>query len=617
MPSSDNKKNILTAILLFSLAFVFRLGYLFFLKKYYFFTDAPSSDVLYYQQWADEIARGNWIGHQVFWGMPLYPYFLAVIERLTLGHQEIIRLVHLILGSFNCVLVYYVSLILFSRRVAVLASILTASNFMLIYYDWLMTPVTLIVSLSLLIILALLHLNRDFSLKEWFILGLLIGLSMLADGKFFLFLAILVVVILKTSKNLSFPNACRPARQAFGGDNFRISSNKILICLLLGVTCIVFPVSLRNRIVAGSWILVSAQSGFSFYVGNNARSSGIFENLDFIRPTHAGQDEDQQIRAQQILKRKLNPTEVSDFWRDQAFSFIQNSPSKYFKLLKNKLYYFFLEHEGADDVDLLLQREWKDRFDLNSFSVICPLAILAIGLSFRFYPQTVFINLLIASQILFTLIFFVETKHRATILPFLMIYEAFAFCWLAEQVRLRRLKRVLIISFLVISFFIVFRPIKLSAARIDYLKFYKSGIVFEKQGRYEKAQEFYQQALKLRPWDTNLIYNLAHIFLLKGQTPKAVDYYKKILSVNPDQVDALFNLAYAYEKLDQPESALELYQKALTWQPESLDIHARLANIYRQQGMCEKAAMHYQKILERFPQMTDEINNLIQQCPKE
>ncbi len=571
MPSSDNKKNVLTAILLFSIAIIFRLVYSFFLKKYYFFYDAPASDVLYYQEWAHEIARGDWIGHQIFWGMPLYPYFLAVIERLTLGHQEIIRLIHLILGSLNCVLVYYVGLTLFSRRVAILASILMASNFMLIDYDWLMTPVTLIINLSLLIVLGLLHLKKDSPFKEWFILGLLIGLSMLADGKFFLFLVMLAGVL------------CWRFRKT-------AALQRILIGLFIGVVCIVLPVSLRNRIVGGSWILVSAQSGFSFYVGNNARSSGIFENLDFIRPTHAGQDEDQQIRAQQILKRKLNPLEVSNFWKDQAFSFIQNSPSKYFQLLKNKLYYFFLEHEGADDVDLLLQKEWKDRFDLNSFSVICPLALLAIGLNFRLYPQTVFLNLLIASQILFTLIFFVETKHRATILPFLMIYEAFAFCWLAEQVRQRRLKRVLIISSLIVLFFIIFRPIKLSAARIDYLKFYKSGIVFEKQGRYEKAQESYEQALKLRPGDTNLMYNLANIFLLKGQMREAVDYYKKVLSVNPDQVDALFNLAYAYEKLDQPESALELYEKALDRQPESLDIHARLANLCLQ------------------------FNNLIQQC---
>lgn len=563
MPSNDNKKNILLVIALFSLAFVFRLAYLFLLKKYYFFYDSPASDVLYYQEWAREIASGNWIGHQVFWGMPLYPYFLAVIERLTLGHQEIIRLIHLILGSLNCVLVYYLSLIIFPRRVAILASILTAANFLLIYYDTLTTPVTLIITLSLVIVLALLHLSQNSKRKEWFILGLLIGLSALADGKFFLFFAMLVGAL---------------------GWHFRkiVALQRVLTYLLLGFISVVFFVSFRNKVVGGSWILVSAQSGFSFYVGNNPTSTGLFENLGFIRPTHGGQDEDQQIKAQQIAKRKLSAAQVSNFWRDQAFSFITSSPIQYFQLLKNKFYYFFLEHEAADDIDLLLQKEWKGLFDLNSFSVIAPLAMLAMGLSLRLYPQTIFINLLIASQILFTLLFFVETKHRAGILPFLIIYEAYALYWLVEQVRKRRWKPLLIFSGLIVLFFIIFWPIKLGPERIHYLKFYKSGIVFEKQGRYEKAQESYEQALKLRPGDTNLIYNLANIFLLKGQTLDAIDYYKKVLSINPDQVDALFNLAYAYEKLNQPKSAMELYEKALALQPESPDIHARLANLCQQ-----------------------------------
>ena len=78
-----NKKEIISVILIFSLALLLRLAYVVFLKQNYFFYDNPSSDVSYYQEWAREIARVNWIGTKTFWGLPLYPYFLAALWPLA------------------------------------------------------------------------------------------------------------------------------------------------------------------------------------------------------------------------------------------------------------------------------------------------------------------------------------------------------------------------------------------------------------------------------------------------------------------------------------------------------------------------------------------------------
>ncbi len=637
MPLTESKKNILVGIFIFLLALALRLSYLFFLQHHYIFYNDPASDVLYYQEWAKEIARGDWIGHKVFLGMPLYPYFLAALYRLTLGNLFLLRLAHLILGSGNCVLVYLIARYTFSRRIAFIAAVFMATNFMMIYYDGLLMPVVLIVTLSLLIVWALLKMDQHSSLREWFFLGLLIGLSILSDGKFLIFFILfLIILFIRYHRTMQI--------------------YKIFLPLVLAVGMILFSVALRNRVVSGDWILVSAQSGFSFFVGNNPQANGIFENLDFIRPTHAGQDEDQQIRAEQILKRKLKPGEVSRFWMNQALRFIKESPVKYLSLLQDKLYFFFLEHEWAHDIDLLLQKEWKQRFDINSFSLICPFAFLGILLTFRAHPSLVFVNLFIVSQLLFTMMFFLTTKHRATILPFLMIYEAYTLDWLLRQIidlffdpakspcppiykkgrradavgisdwrfgilfstekvnKGKKFKRIVAIGGLLILFFMVFRPIEISRNVLDVLRFSRLGDFFQKKGEYEKSKEFYLKASRLNPNDTNLIYNFANTFLLNGQVKEAIEGYRKVLLLNPSQVDALYNLAYAYESLNQLDLACEFYEKVLNLQPQSVDTHYRLANIYSAQGNCSSASAHYLEIAHLIPSLQTQVDTWISAC---
>ena len=626
MPLIESRKNILTGIFIFSLALILRLIYLFFLKHNYIFFNDPASDVLYYQEWAKEIAGGNWIGHKVFWGMPLYPYFLALVYRLSLGNLFLVRLTHFILGSGNCVLVYFIAQYIFSKRIALLASILMATNFMMIYYDGLLMPVVLIITLSLLIVWILLKLNQNSPTKEWFLFGLIVGLSILADGKFFIFFVFLLMIFLLT---FSIPMSnLQPAFPTESGDltfslverssiirYYRVVRiQKIFLPLVFAVGMILFSVALRNRLVCGDWILVSAQSGLSFFVGNNPQASGIFENLDFIRPTHGGQDEDQQIRAEQILKRKLKPSEVSRFWMNQGLNFIKESPLRYLNLLKNKFYFFFIEHEWAHDIDLLLQREWKQKFDINSFSLICPLAFLGILLTFRSNPSVVFLNLFIVSQIFFTLMFFLTTKHRATILPFLMIYEAYTLDWIVMQVKGKKFKRILGIGCLLILFFIAFHPVEIDRNVVDFLRLSKSGDLFQKKGEYEKSKVFYFKALKINPGDTNLIYNLATTFFLNGQIQEAIEYYRKVLLLNPTQVDALYNLGYSYESLNQFDLACESYQRVLSLQPQSVDTHYRLANIYARQGNCQDATNHYRVIIQLIPSMQNQAHDWINAC---
>jgi len=66
----------------FALALVLRLAYLWQWRDSALFS-TPIGDARAYLEWARAIAAGDWLGHEVFYQAPLYPYFLAVVLKLT------------------------------------------------------------------------------------------------------------------------------------------------------------------------------------------------------------------------------------------------------------------------------------------------------------------------------------------------------------------------------------------------------------------------------------------------------------------------------------------------------------------------------------------------------
>lgn len=593
-----NKKEILIILAILTCAFILRLAYMIFLSQNYFFYDFPSDDVLYYQQWAQNIAGGKWLGAEVFYGMPLFPYFLAVLYRLTFANLFLIRLIHLLLGSMSCVLIYLIAKKIFSTKTAYLAAALAVTNFILIYYDWLMMPVTLIIFLSLAIILALLSLDLNSKKSDWGILGVLIGLGILSDGKFLIFFALLFGYLLTLYRQ-----------------KIQHAAFKIFFPLLFGVVLVLSLVTLRNRLVSNDWVMVSAHGGINFYIGNNPQADGTFENPAFLHPDHEGHIEGPRIMAEESLKRKLKPSEVSDFWSKKGWDFIKNSPKKYADLFFRKFYLFFVENEFCHDIDLILQQKWKQALDVNSFRVICPLAILGILATIRRNRQTSLLVFFIASQLIFTLMFFLITRHRATVLPFFIIFEAVGISWVIVEIRKRDITKLALATLAFFLLFAMLRPEPVNPDLRNFLYFSKSGPIYAQWGDMKKAREQYLSALKLQPFDTNTLYNLGNTYIEEGNAPEAIKIFTKVLRLNPLDSDALFNLAYADDQNGNTAAAKEMYTKVLELQPQSNDAHFQLGNIFRLEGRCQEAAKHYTQVIQNAPKLSDVIIPLISNCP--
>src|SRR5262245_37458863 len=100
----------------FLLAFSLRLVHVWQIRRSPFF-DVLLGDAHGYDEWARRIAAGEWIGRDVFYQAPLYPYFLGSVYRL-IGHNLFaVRLIQAAIGAASCMLLALAGQQFFSSRV--------------------------------------------------------------------------------------------------------------------------------------------------------------------------------------------------------------------------------------------------------------------------------------------------------------------------------------------------------------------------------------------------------------------------------------------------------------------------------------------------------------------
>jgi len=87
------------------------------------------------------------------------------------------------------------------------------------------------------------------------------------------------------------------------------------------------------------------------------------------------------------------------------------------------------------------------------------------------------------------------------------------------------------------------------------------GIVFVKQKKLDKAEEYFLKSLKVNDQLVQVRNHLAVLYRLKGKFKQARDMLDAAIATNPYYANAYYNLGILYELyLQVPEKALENYQ---------------------------------------------------------
>lgn len=501
----------------------------------------PSVDPLFYHDWATTIAAGDWLGEGVFLQGPLYPYLLSLLYMLTGPNLYASRFVNCVVGSFLCLLVWRVARVSFDRRTALVACAISALYSMFIFYEGSMLVANLLIPLSLLVVGCAARAMRAPSNARWLVLGVLIGLAALARPNMLLYapLALLIIFgVLPRENSLA-------RKSALAG------------CLIAGVGMTVAPATLRNFVVTGDLVLITASAGMNFYNGNNPDANGthnvprIFDRSMADHPVE--QNSVYRAFAEQKLERPLRASEVSSYWLGQGIDYVVENPGDWLRLVGRKFMYFINAEEiwNNRSYEVTKQFSWVLRLPLFGFAVVGPLAMLGLVLTARDWRRLTPFYALIAVYFATGLIFFVLSRYRIPAVPILIIFAASACVWLYDAIHTRRKEFGVAVAALLVFAGVSNVPLNNRDLSVAY-------------------------------------YNLGNKYRLANQHEKAIVQYRKSLAINGGYISARNNFAISLERSG-------------TRRDEAIEAWGVLAEMGRRRGLAryvERAERHLRDLGE-------------------
>ncbi|MFN7981899.1 MAG: glycosyltransferase family 39 protein, partial [Vicinamibacterales bacterium] len=180
------------AAAIFGVALIVRLLHVYLLSRSPFFT-ALLGDARSYDEWGRRIAGGEWIGRDVFYQAPLYPYFLGVVYKVF-GHSFwALRITQALIGASSCALLGLAGYRFVSTRVGVIAGFVLALYAPAIFFDALIQKSVLdlfFLTLSLWLVGRLV--DAPLSRVNWVALGLAMGGLSLTRENALVFVVVIV-----------------------------------------------------------------------------------------------------------------------------------------------------------------------------------------------------------------------------------------------------------------------------------------------------------------------------------------------------------------------------------------------------------------------------------------
>lgn len=455
-----------------------------------------------YPDLASNLIKEKWIGSHVFGDNPLYIYFYALMSSLFGAHSFVaVWLVQFTLGAFSCLLTYFIAQRLFNRKVGIVAAIIQACYGTIIIYDGAFLPPVLIIFCNATNVLFLLRFFDRQRIRDLFIAGIFLGLSAGANPNIILFAVLCVFWIIIHNKNGSFKNSLLYALFFF--------------CV---VVLPLLPIGIRNYIVGKDIVPVTASGGIVFYSGNNQEASGLLfappkEILPILDKELSGELRITDITVEHEAYRDianaaagkgLKPNEISRYWFKKGIDFIRLNPLQYLKLELKKLFFSVNTYEAADTSDVYTNYLSLSRFPFVTLGIVFPLCVLGIMLSLGQWRRLMLVYLIVGVYFLNQLIFFVTSRYRVPVIPFLIIFCAYA---VTRGYALFKEKQYRILSLFAVLFFVlayassyedsIIKDVK--KHQLAYHVYFNQGVNAYMKGNHEKSRALFQKAAELDP----------------------------------------------------------------------------------------------------------------------
>lgn len=136
------------------------------------------------------------------------------------------------------------------------------------------------------------------------------------------------------------------------------------------------------------------------------------------------------------------------------------------------------------------------------------------------------------------------------------------------------------------------------------------GVAQMSLGFWTGAEESFEKLQDLRPWDADVICNLAVIYWKQKKLKHALSYFKFNIKNHPQHLPTKINLASLYVEYQHVSQAIHIYNELVYLHPEHIEFRFNLAACLQKNHHLDAALFHYQILLQKNTQHFDAIYNL-------
>lgn len=538
-----------------ALAFILRWVHLLQSRASVFF-DTPTADGRAYIDWSQRIVAGDWLGGEVFYQAPLYPYFLALVQLLVGQDLWWVRLTQAAVGAASCGLIFLAGRAFFSRAVGAAAGIMLAVYPPAIFFDGLIQKAGVGLFWMTLMLWLTGRAQQRPTVARWACMGAVLGLLCLTRENALLLLPVLVLWLVLRFRDR---RAAQRARWVAGFAG--------------GLAAVLLPIGIRNLAVGGEFTLTTSQAGSNFYIGNNPDAYGIYVPLKRGRGDASRERDDALALAEDALGRELSPGQVSRYWFGRSWEFIRGQPGAWLTLLARKFMFTLNAYEIPDSQDqyfyaifcpLIRRLGW-----VGHFGVLFPLGAAGLVLTWPRRRDAWVLYAALATIIVGVAAFFVFARYRFPLVPLLAIFAAAALVEGYAAVAARRFARVAIAAS-VLAAAAVFS--NLPPGRIDKdsqiaMSHTNTAITLADLRRYEEAMQHGRAAIEIQPRIVEAYVALGRAHAGLGQPRRAIQELRRALAIWPDYASALFYAAKTYIQLGRWNDAADALRRAVQLDP--------------------------------------------------
>jgi tetratricopeptide (TPR) repeat protein len=594
-----------------------------------------SMDSAVYLNWAQIICEEGWLGTEIFYRAPFYPYLLSIIFWFTPNNLLAVYIMQLVMGICSVALIYSIGKRIYGERAGLIAAGFSLFYSPLTFFETKILPTITGIFLGLLSLYLLTRAEQEKKWYYWMAGAATLGVAAICRPNYLLIIPLLILAILVVHRR-------------------RLRETVIPILILILIPAVTIgTVTLRNYVVGKDFVLISANGGITFAQGNNPWARGSIAVIPGFSGEVTNQRHEETQIAEKVTGRKLKPSEVNRFWFKWGLTFIQKKPLEYLRLLLYKGAILFNNQELGSNYLLDVDKEvtpWL-RLAFLPFGFIMAWAVIGFARIFLERPAALALIAAFVGSFLTAMIFYVNSRYRMTLMPPALIMAGGGLDYLVRVPR----RFGLILITVGLTFIISLPPfLPLNETHLSWSHsraWAHLGGAYQDNNQLEKALWAYEKAIDMEPnsyqyyletlnvsgalekdkdeiiqWAQQVSEKisaehyryliLAEAYYSVKDYDKALEYNQKMLSSFPKDHRLYLYSGILLGKMGKHHKAREVFSKGLQINPVHIDLQYNYALACFMSGDREEATQAARKIVKNAPHFV-KARSLLRQMARE